>query len=274
MVGGTRGASGSDTAAVRRAAGGGFRDLRQHHSLVRRHGDRRDRGLLSASALGDESRAGRRAPARRRFAGPLRLVAHPAPHVRRPGLCRLRRGLCGHGRRLALAHRRRASDGLGPARLGDRGARHGDHRAGAEGVTWPPRHEARRGLERDDLIALRDELFKARMAVVLSDQSHPASHGFVFHPKRAGAELARTGDPILHGFIEPMDLVVRLRQFRNPLGPGAVEEDWTSSWASLNSFTASNAFTTRPRLSWVSVSARTTIATLELVHPLWKTVVE
>ncbi|CAE6798663.1 hypothetical protein NSPZN2_70218 [Nitrospira defluvii] len=50
------------------------------------------------------------------------------------------------------------------------------------------------------------------------------------------------------------------------MGPAPSKISWTSSWASLNSLTASIAFTTRPNPSWVSVSANTTIATLDMLH--------
>ncbi len=124
--------------------GGGAADILQYNGLICRDGNCRDRRLLFASALGEGSCSYRNAASRRRFARAVCLVAHPASHCCRSGLRRLWRGLCRHRRCLALAHRRRASDRLGPARISGRRSRHGDHRASPEGVKGPrPYQEAR-----------------------------------------------------------------------------------------------------------------------------------
>ena len=51
-----------------------------------------------------------------------------------------------------------------------------------------------------------------------------ASHHCILHAKRSRTKVACSADPILHRGIQPMQLVIGLLQLRNPLGPGAVED--------------------------------------------------
>ena len=63
------------------------------------------------------------------------------------------------------------------------------------------------------------------MTVVLSCQLHTARHDFILHAKSSRAKVARASDPILYRHVEPMRHVIGLLQFRDPFGPGTVEDE-------------------------------------------------
>ncbi len=57
------------------------------------------------------------------------------------------------------------------------------------------------GLERHDLVALRDQFLEARMAVMFSRQGDAAGDDYLFDTEGTGTELTDAADPILHGSI-------------------------------------------------------------------------
>ena len=72
---------------------------------------------------------------------------------------------------------------------------------------------------------MSDELLKAGMPLIFAQKRDATVLNPLFRPKRSGTIAARSGNPLSDRTEKSMQVMLRLGELRNPLGPGTVKKE-------------------------------------------------